>query len=265
MSVIGAMGKVERHLFVLAPNNSGSTFLTRALEQSPGAWALPREGQHVAGFAGPSSRGTGAGLLWAESTESIARFADPAAYDWNRTRRAWHFKATANNSEARVLVISSPPFLLIPDELARHFPDARFLLLHRNPWATAEGILRGTPLQQDESEAELAARSARHLIAALQRQMVNRQNLAGRAISFSYEQMCAEPAATGQAIARLVPELGGVDLDRRIAVKGNYDEVLRNMNNDQIARLSPAVRAVLDAHFAEHRELLAKLGYGAPT
>jgi Sulfotransferase family len=265
MSVIGAMGAVERHLFVLAPNNSGSTFLTKALEQSPGAWALPREGQHVEGFVGPSTRSTGAGLLWAESAESIAHFADPAVYDWEKTRRAWHFKATSHQPGAKVLVVSSPPFLLLAEDLAQHFPDARFILLHRNPWATSEGIIRGTRPDPGESETDLARRAARHVIFALGRQLTNRQLLRDRATSFSYEEMCAQPTAIGAAIAALVPELGGVELDRRVAVKGNYDEALRDMNADQIARLAPAVRGVLNSEFAAHRDLLLELGYGAAS
>ena len=55
--VYGALHDVERavgtHLFGIAPNNSGSTFLKEALATCRATWNLSREGQHVLGFAGP--------------------------------------------------------------------------------------------------------------------------------------------------------------------------------------------------------------------
>lgn len=257
--LIGGMDAIREHLFVLAPNNSGSTFLTRALGLSPGAWSLPREGQHVSGFAGPSSRGTGAGLLWAANADAIARFTDPAAYDWQRTRHAWHFQAMAERAEAKVLVVSSPPFLLIADQLARHFPEARFVLMVRNPYAVVEGILRGTP--GAAGNAETAKAAAEHVVAALQRQSANRAVLGARAESFTYEDMCRDPQAVSARILALAPALGEVRLDRRVAVKGNYDEELRDMNAEQIARLDPATVAVIEAVFDRHRPLFDALGY----
>lgn len=261
MTLIGAMGAIRRHLFVLAPNNSGSTFLTKAIAGSPGAWALPREGQHVPGFTGPSSRGTGAGLLWAADAETVARFTDPAAYDWERNRRAWHFHARTDHPGGTVLVLSSPPFLLIADQLAAAFPDARFVVLVRNPWATIEGIVRGSPGEP----AEILPAAVRHVIAALEQQRRNQAQLGPRGLAISYEEMCREPEGVGARIAALVPELGTVALRQRLAVKGNYDEELRDMNADQIARLSPTMRAAIDKAFEPHSDLLAAFGYRSPA
>jgi hypothetical protein len=257
--LIGGMDAIREHLFVLAPNNSGSTFLTRALGLSPGAWSLPREGQHLSGFAGPSSRGTGTGLLWAANADAIARFSDPAAYDWQRTRSAWHFQATAGHAQAKVLVVSSPPFLLIADQLARHFPDARFVLMVRNPYAMVEGILRGTP--GGTGNLETASAAARHVVAVLERQSANRAVLGKLAVSFTYEEMCRNPQAISARILELTPALGAVRLDRRVAVKGNYDEDLRDMNAEQIARLNSTTVAVIEAVFDCHRPLFDALGY----
>jgi hypothetical protein len=253
------MGAIREHLFVLAPNNSGSTFLTRALGLSPGAWSLPREGQHVSGYAGPSSRGTGAGLLWAANADTIARFTDPAAYDWQRNRRAWHFQAASEHPEATVLIVSSPPFLLIADQLARHFPEARFVMMVRNPYAMVEGILRGTP--GGIGNLETAGAAARHVAAALKQQSANRALLEERAVSFSYEEMCRNPQAVSARILELAPALGEVRLDQKIAVKGHYDEELRDMNAEQIARLDSAMIAAIEAEFDRHRPLLDAFDY----
>ncbi|WP_260582036.1 sulfotransferase [Sphingopyxis sp. PET50] len=264
--IVGGEGAIARHLFLLAPNNSGSTFLAAALARCALAWSLPREGQHVAGFHGPSSRGTGTRLLWAADPASIAAFRDPAAYDWSRTRRAWHFHARAVSDDADTLVVASPPFLLIADQLAAAFPDAAFLIMVRNPYAVAEGIIRrGAEAGPAAPGTSLATAAARHIVAALAAQRANGAALGNRAACFTYEEMCAAPAETAARIAALVPSLADLDINRSLPVKGRYHERLRDMNADQIARLTPGQTADLTAVFAAHRDDLAAFGYEPRT
>lgn len=260
--IVGGEGAITRHLFLLAANNSGSTFLATALAGCARAWSLPREGQHVAGFHGPSSRGTGTRLLWAADPASIATFRDPAAYDWDRTRRAWHFHARAAQEAADTLIIASPPFLLIADRLAAAFPDAAFLGLVRNPYAVAEGIIRrGADAGPVAAGDSLATTAARHIVAALAAQQANRTMLGERAAFFSYEEMCRAPAAVAAWIAALVPAFADLDLARARPVKGQYHEPLRDMNADQIARLDAGQILDLNRVFDNHRALLDGLGY----
>ncbi len=252
---------VAANLFILAPNNSGSTFLARALGRSSGALSLPREGQHVAGFHGPSTRGTGTRLLWAADPGAIAMFRDPAAFDWTRTQRAWRFHAEAASPTASILVVASPPFVLYADQLRAHFPDAKFLIMVRNPYAVVEGICRRSdpgPIARNEDRRVIAAR---HVATAMRFQRDNIAALADRSAFFTYEAMCDTPGAVEHAIAKLVPALGDVTLDQRIPVKSLYDEPLRNMNADQIARLSRDDVAAINSVFASHHELLEGFGY----
>ena len=39
--------KIKTHLFIISPNNSGSTFLKNALAASEHTWNLKKEGQHT--------------------------------------------------------------------------------------------------------------------------------------------------------------------------------------------------------------------------
>ena len=141
---------VTTHLFGISPNNSGSTFLQSALATCRATWNLPREGQWMPGFAGPSSaRPFEPGeprpaLLWAADRRWLDRFADPGAYDWPRIRKAWYFQAYARDPAASVFYTKSPPHLVITDELARHFRNAKFLFMVRDPYAVCEGIIRAT-------------------------------------------------------------------------------------------------------------------------
>lgn len=252
---------IDSHLFIVAPNNSGSTVLRNAISASPAAWSLAREGQHVPGFSGPSTRGTGTRLIWASRPEGLARFAAPDAYDWTRTRRAWHFQARSGGEAPSVLVVSSPPFLFTVDALAEAFEASRFVFLVRNPYAIAEGILRRASEQPIEPGEDIRTLAARHVIACFEQQRRNVEAHRHDGLLLRYEDLCADPDTAAARLSGLMPPLGELDLRAGAPAKGLYDEPLRDMNAQQLAALSPQDIAILNRLFEPAAELLAWFGY----
>ena len=263
--VYGALHDLDRlvsaHLFVICPNHGGSTFLKEALATSRMTWNLEREGQHMLCFAGPSSRGTGAGLLWASEQRFIGLFDDDSAYDWPRTRKAWYFQAFARDPAACVFVTKSPPFLLNVAGLNRGFANARFLFMVRNPYALVEGIWRRRWKRPHLGEAEMLDAAARHVATCLAYQRRNVEAYRDNGRFFTYEAMCDEPARVARIIRSLVPELRDLKLRQRLPVKGMYDEMLTNMNERHIARLTPAQIDAVNGVFRPRRGLLDHFGY----
>lgn len=253
---------VATHLFILCPNNSGSTYLSRAIAQSRHVWSLEREGQHVLGFAGPQTLNSPWPLVWAADEERLAHFRDSPDYDWERTRKAWYFHASAAHAEAPVFHTKAPPFLMIADQLRDAFANTRFIIMVRNPYATLEGILRRW--QRTDARArtlDLAESGARHIVACFEQQLRNIERFGDCSISFTYEDLCADPPGRADAIRRLVPDLDDLDLTQRLAIKGIYDEPLRNMNDEQIARLDPAEIERANAVFGRSGSALTSFGY----
>ena len=265
---------LDAHLFVICPNNSGSTFLARALEACRMVWRLPREGQQMHGYAGPlpwRSHGPDRwilGSLWASEQRWIDLFADPRNYDWPRTRKAWHFQAFAADPRASVFVTKSPPHVLCVEQLAEHFANARFLFMVRNPYAVAEGICRyyrhsfpprylGQFRERGQCLAEAAATHAANCL-ALQRRNV--ETWGHRGVFFTYERMCAEPEAVAEEIRALAPQLADLTLRRRIRVK-SYDEELTDMNARHFARLQADDLAAFNRVFLAQGHTLAHFGY----
>lgn len=253
--------QITTHLFVLCPNNSGSTFLKNALRSSAHTWNLSREGQRTFGFVGPRGRDSNRQLIWAGKPEWATEYADPANFDWEASKRAWYAQAVANDPGATVMVEKSPPFLLIPDQLCAAFRNARFVLMVRDPYATYEGIIRRRVPNPPNNDDDPRVLAAQHVMACFEQQRRNVDELADRSTFFTYEALCAEPARCAQQLAALVPELADVDLDRRVPVKGMYDERLRNMNDDQIANLADADREVATEVFAGHVDVVRSFGY----
>ena len=260
---------VTTHLFGITMNHAGSTFLMSAIATSRAVWSLPFEGQFALGYAGPRlDRGRLAGALkiWGSRRRWREALADADAYDWGRIRAAWYFQARARDPRAPVFFTKSPPHLLVVDELARRFPNPRFLFLVRNPYAVCEGICRFREARGlGPSDGSLPEVAARHAVTCLE---VQRRNVAAhgaRGVFFTYETMCAEPERVAAMIRRLVPELDDLDLRQRLPVKGQYDEMLTDMNERQIARLPPGRIAAFNRVFRPHRELLDHFGYDLLT
>lgn len=262
--VYGAAHDLERlvrtHLFGIAPNNSGSSFLKVALATSRATWNLAREGQHMLGFVGPTTAEKGR-LTWTEDPARLAHITDPGAYDWRRTRRAWYFQAFARDARATVFYTKTPPFLLYVDELARHFRNARFLFMVRNPYAVCEGICRNLRRASLEGDRDLPTVAARHVATCLGHQRRNVERHGDRGVFFSYEEMCDAPRAVEARIRGLVPELRDLSLRQRLPVKGRYHEMLTNMNDRQIARLKAREIATFNQVFERHRALFEHFGY----
>ena len=256
---------IGTHLFIIGPNNSGTTFLQRALATSQHTWNLNREGQHTFGFSGPSSRALKVGLLWSTRPEWVQAFRDESNFNWAKSLSTWYFQAAALRSDATVFVEKSPPFMLCVDQLLRNFVNPKFLFLVRNPYAVAESIARRESKRPHRgfpgSREELLTLAAQHITNCFQFQQENLQRYADYGTTFTYEEMCEEPEKIEHQIATLVPEIDDLKLNQSLAVKGLYHEPLRNMNQQQIDRLSTKDLAILNRIFATKKDLLSHFGY----
>ena len=260
---------IRTHLFCVCPNHSGSTFLRRALATSEATWNLRREGQRTAHFW-PSVAAPGfprGHKFWTLHPDVLERMADPARYDWARTRKMWYFQAHARRPDASVFVARSPRFLFMLPMLA-DFANAKFLFMVRNPYANCEGFCRAYRKQYGDAETSaigdgfdsLEVCAATHVANCLAQQRRNLEAFSKRGVFFTYEAMCAEPERVAAAIQGLVPALADLNLRQRLAVRA-YDETLTDMNTRQIARLDAKQIAAMNTVFRPRRELLAHFDY----
>ena len=263
---------IGTHLFVISANHGGSTFLGKALAACRSAWSLPGEADRMPGFVQPLGWSPPdmprPSKLWAASRPRMDRLAGAAGYDWPRNRKAWYFMARARDSKASVFVVHLPRALFQVDMLGRHFRNARFLFMVRNPYAACEGICRSYRERHgaDPASATWQGRgleewAAMHVVNCLARQRRNVEAHGRRGVSFTYEAMCAEPERVAREIQALAPELDDLELRRRLPVKGRYDEMLTDMNARQIARLTAGQVAAFNRVFHEHRDLFGHFGY----
>jgi len=252
---------VDTHLFVLSPNTSGSTLVKNVLGHSAHTWNLKREGQRTFGFVGPRGWDHNRQLIWAARSSWVDDYVRPTNFNWDVTKAAWYSQATASSPTASVFVEKSPPFVLVPEHLAAAFKTARFVLMGRDPYPTFEGIIRRRVPNPPGVAEDARILAAKHIVACLRQQAANQIALADSAVFFTYEQLCADPDACAASITSLALRLDDLDLSRKTPVKGMYDEPLRNMNSDQLKRLSAEDRAIANSVFGEDEDILHHFGY----
>jgi len=212
------------------------------------------------GYHGPDTLHHDIPLTWASTSESVDFIRARANYDWGKNRKAWYFQAQAARRDASIFVTKSPPFLLITDQLVEHFERVRFLFLVRNPYAVVEGICRRTA-KQESQRAEALKLAASHIMNCFEYQKRNIQCYQATGLFLSYESICSQPLESANKLQRLIPELTELDFDQRIAVKGMYDERLRNMNDDHIGRLSLQDIQTVNDVFTRKLDLMRFFGY----
>lgn len=251
---------VDTHLFVIGPNNSGTTFVRRAIDACQEVWSLPREGQHMLGFSGPDVGQRGLALIWASDDTMLDQLRDSTLYDWKKTRKAWYFQSRAQKHDASVFTTKSPPFLALVQQLRCAFQKPRFLFMVRNPYAVIEAICRYRERQFPSRDKGLDIASS-HILKCLQIQQENIEKHDDIGLFFRYEDMCAQPRELAEKIAQLVPAISDIDLDRAYEVKGRYHEKLRDMNADQIGCLSASDINRINQHLVTQEALLERFGY----
>lgn len=257
----GAMHDLERivqtHLFIVSPNNSGSTFLQKALATSEHTWNLKKEGHHTYGFVGPTPYRLNRSLVWAADKEGIEILSKESTYDWQATRKAWYFQAFSKSQKAAVFVEKSPPSVLRVAQLKDNFRNAKFLFIVRNPYAVVEGILRW----RKRSVSVTATMAAEHIMQCFYYQQKNIEMFNDSGIFFQYEEMCSNPELIQSEVQVLVPELNDFQLDQKLSVKGRYCETLQDMNTRQIKCLSPEDLGEINSVFIKYEPVMKYFGY----
>jgi sulfotransferase family protein len=256
----------DKYLFIICMNNSGSTLLERVLRDCRNVIGFPTPGgpdQQVNGqrfvtdlMPTPGKMDIKCRRIWSEQASVLA---DESRYDWprikNRWRREWARNLKFQTTNAPVFLEKSPANVLRAAMLQKHFEKSFFILMHRNPYAVAEGIRRRTRLPIE--------RCIQHWIRCAQQQMEN-ENILKHAIRLGYEQLSAEPVYCRQQLIGLIPELDDVDLGKEVAVQsieGQLRQPIVNYNQKQIALLSAEDLNQINRYLDAVPDVMAHFGY----
>ena len=228
---------MSSYLFLLCPPYSGSTLLWKLVSTSANVSSLPLEGQFL-----PELKDTMRASPWkAEAT-----------LPWDEIKRVWE---TYRDNSKPLLLEKSPPNMIRTDQILQHFEPVRFIVMVRNPYAQAEGLMRHNNWT--------AKRAANFATMCLRTQLANARKL-DDALVMTYESLVQDPARTCSNLASFAPELGDVDPQASFeihSIDGTLKRPITDLNGKKIAALSAADIATMNEVFAQHRETIEAWGY----
>lgn len=255
-------------LFVATLPNSGSTALASLLDSAPGAARLHPRGE--------------AQWLVPELVAPGTRWNPAAAVDLGLVRAVWLDRALALGPTAgpvagrRLVVEKSPPNLCRFRAVVGAFSDmpVHVVRFTRDPYAVcASWARRYDPAKVAavwDAPLPAGARGAgggreaflRHLGDICGRRMAMLAALADISdADVAYENFADDPAAALAGLVTAIPALAGADPRAVVAVKDYAPQVVRNMNADQVARLTAREIAAIGAGLRPYAAAVAALGY----
>lgn len=227
----------SQYLFVLCPPYCGSTLLWKLLATSERVSALPQEGQFL------------------PEVEPIMRerpWDRDLQLPWGDIKAAWERYWDASKP---VLLEKSPPNIVRATTIAEHFVPAQFIIMVRNPYAHAEGLIRRNewPLRRAANFALMCLRTQAENAAKLNDSLV-----------FTYEDLVSNPPAACAQLSAFQPALDDMDPEASFevhSVDGTLDRQITDLNAKKIEALSPAQLAELNSYFEPNKDILAHWGY----
>ena len=225
------------HLFILCPPYSGSTLLWKLLATSPNVSALPLEGQFL-----PELKEIMRDRPWDAER----------ALPWPEIKAVWESYWDRGKP---VLLEKSPPNLIRTRDILAHFQPVKFVVMVRNPYAQAEGLMR-----RNNWTAQRAANMAANW---LRMQLENARELDG-ALVMTYEALVQDPVAACEKLTAFLPALGELDYTANFevhSIDGTLNRPITDLNSKKMAALSAADLATMTEVFTAQQDTLAAWGY----
>lgn len=236
------------HLFLLVPNNSGSSILHDILATSKEVAVLPAEGQFCENFVGPIAATFKVAHFF---TEKEKIFRNNKNYEWSVIKRQWNYHWKKNNSNAKIKLQKSPPDILRPDLLQQHFENVKFIIMIRNPYAMVEGILRANSNATVEQ-------AARHAVRCLEIQLENSEKYLTDMV-LRYEDFTNDPTTSINSIMDYL-NITDIKHNQIFNVKG-YTSSIKNMNDIQIKKLTDSQIKNINKIFIPKQHVINDCGY----
>lgn len=239
-----------KHLFVLSPNNCGSTLLHNLLATSPNVAHLNyQEGQNVS-WIGPHPINFGTTRVFTESENQLS---DGAQYNWNIIAKNWNEIWFRNNPDATIRLEKTPANICRAHLLEQNFEDAYFVIMPRNPYAQIESIKK----YLDYASLE---RIARHSLRCLQICTKLSTELSN-SIYFTYELLSNYPQDVADNLIEFLPELKHLNVNKKFIIHNDPPSVIKNLNHKHINNLNGNQIKKINSILNEDRSVMEYWGY----
>jgi hypothetical protein len=228
---------MSSYLFLLCPPYSGSTLLWKLLSTSENVSSLPLEGQFL-----PELKDIMRDRQWNADHPM----------PWPDIKKVWE---TYWDKSKPVLLEKSPPNMIRAHDILEHFQPVRFIVMVRNPYAQAEGLMRHNNWT--------AKRAANFSMMCLRTQLKNAQEL-DDVLVMTYEALVQDPVKACTKLATFMHELGDMDPEASFeihSIDGTLNRPITDLNGKKIAALCADDITTMNEIFAQHEDTIKAWGY----
>jgi hypothetical protein len=245
----------NQYVFIMTPNNSGSHLLAQVLLSSPKAAALPGfEGLFFKDFGKPPVDNVSPKKAFMFSSienelrnfsiDRLAEVKDVWDREWNKF---W---------DRPIKIEKSPPLICAHKLYPQVFPNYKYIVMHRNPFAVAEGMIRVVKEKSGEVITPLEAIHHSTRVLEICDEIV--QDHPNNTIHFSYEDFTENPKDYIDKILNFIPDLEYLKIEKEYNIKRKYKSPIINMNQQQIDRLNLDDLKIMKDYFETKKQNCTK-------
>lgn len=173
---------------------------------------------------------------------------------WNNAwKRGQHF----NSANPKIFLEKTPFNIFMVSHFLKYFKDVKFIIMHRNPYAICEGIMRTT--KRWKSQKYPPDRCIKHWVACTKQQMENINKLGDKAICFKYEDMCENIKEVEDKIKNFIKELNDINFAKKVhchSMDGTVKRPITNLNERHIRNLSKEQIKEINNVLENHNDLM---------
>lgn len=224
----------NQYVFIMTPNNSGSHVLAHVLSSSRYVAALPGfEGLFFKDFGKPPVDDVSAkkAFMFTSIEKELREF---PVERMKEVKLVWD-KEWNKFWDRPIKIEKSPPFICAHNIYPQVFSNYKYIVMFRNPFAVAEGMIR--TVMEKSGEHISAIEAIQHSVRVLEicEEIIN--NHSENTISFSYEDFTDDPEFYTNKLIEFIPELVSLEIKEQYNIKRKYNSKIYNMNDEQINRI----------------------------
>jgi hypothetical protein len=212
------------YLFILAPNRSGTTILSRIIESSPHVTSLPTEGHHMSCWNGLNQNNfTKHGVF----TLDQKKLSLEESYNWEGIKKCFH----KNWGNEPIKHQKTPSDLCRIELMEKFFNPCYWISNLRNPLENAISILNLRP----ERTAEEIGTHLNHCY-----QVIENKIKAKNVCLITYEELCENPQAASKKVVDFLPEIECFEFDLTRLMKRSHDNIEEKFKKTILEKIEPS-------------------------
>lgn len=232
----------NKYLFILSPPYSGSTLLNLIISSSNNVSCNNNTGTREGQLLPKVNKIMFTNNRWDESLK----------YPWLTIKNHWHKYWDPTKD---IWLDKSCPNIMRAKEVENTFDSISFIMMTRNPYAQAEGIIR----RNKENATDAAIFSIRCL-KYQKRNLENRKNK----VFITYEELTENPDSVKYKLIEFVPELKDITVDSKFEshnfkTKGKMK--IANLNQEKINKLTDEQLQEINKVFEKEEGILNYFNY----